>query len=84
MNFIKNLFGLSLRSKVMKVIENKIKEAQKALDLEVKQLNTEISNRKFLLEDELKDKLTDLKFEKINRKDTIEEKHLSNILSKII
>ena len=84
MNFIKNLFGLSLRSKVMKVIDDKINQAQKQLDSELKDLNDYSVNQKFLIIDEMRDKLRDLRFEKSSKKSEIESRHINSILNKII
>lgn len=83
-NFLKDLFGFSLRSKVMKVIDDKISSYQKLCDKEIDDLNTEIYNKKTELIDTFSENLEKLSYERKDRKIEIENKFINNILNKII
>lgn len=72
-NFLKNLFGVSIRSKVMKAVEKKISDAQKACDSEIAGLTKS-----------RKETIADLNKHYVIRRDEIAERHVNNILSKLI
>lgn len=72
-NFLKNLFGMSLRSKVMKTVERKIAEAQKACDSEVAIAVKSYKDRQFKL-----------RCEHIEEKGAIEDRHIRSILARIL
>lgn len=72
-NFFKNLFGMSLKSKVMKVISERIDEVQKLHDSELNDLciskNVTVRN---IVEKYKADK------------EAVTEKHINSILSKVL
>lgn len=83
-NFIKNLFGFGLRSKVMKAVNLKINEAQKALDSELKGLEEVKFAILLRAKDTYREEVSNAKFGyKVGVENTT-EKHINNILSKIL
>lgn len=71
---IKNMFNKkSIRSAVMKVINNKIEEAQKAFDVEIIDLDRE-----------LRMDIERLKIENNIQKEEVENKFINSIIGKII
>lgn len=78
------MFKTSIRRKVMKVIESRIKEAQKAHDAELAELKSGLKEERINLcekfEYDLKNLLRRHKEVEVN----VAEKHVNNILSKIL
>lgn len=83
-NFLKNLFGLSLKSKVLKAVHKKLDEAQKVFDREVASLNSgkkqSIRNAKSACRSQVSNARSNYRSEVSNA----ENKHLNQILAKIL
>jgi len=78
------LFKTSIKSKVMKVIANKIKEAQKAHDEELARIKSNYKSNRIVLLHNLEMDLKNLLELHKDAEVKIAEKHVNLILSKII
>jgi hypothetical protein len=79
-----SIFGVSIKGQVMKVINQKIKDAQKAHDLEVKELNVQHTVGKLAILDEAHEKMFHLnEYHKI-QKEQVAIKHVKNIIGNLI
>lgn len=83
LNFIKNLFGLSLKSKVMKVLNKRFEDAQKAFDADIKEARTQKNLRIFEAVDIYRDTINQAKLAYTENKCDIEAEHLDNLLAKL-
>ncbi len=84
LNFFRNLFGVSIKSQVMKAVSDKISAAQKAYDDEVYILKTKLRYRKMQLLDELDVALQNLDESHCSDKANLVGKHVGSVLSKIL
>lgn len=78
------MFKKSIKKQVMKVIANKIAEAQKAHDDEIRITKSEISSKKIELLNKFEEEVKKLKIDSKAQLDSITEKHVNSILNKII
>lgn len=83
-NFLKNLFGLSMKGKVMKVINQRINDAQKALDNDVENLRKRKSSQLLRASESYRDSVAGAKFSFTAEVEQAEEKHLNQLLAKIL
>ncbi len=84
LNFFKNLFGISLKAKVMKAVNKKLDAMQKAYDSEVAQL---VAGKKMALKrakQEYLESVSSTKFAHNAKKSEVADKHVDSILSKIL
>lgn len=83
-NFFRNLFGSSLKSKVMKVIETKINNAEKALKDELKVIKKEAWDAGYKTLEDARIELKRIESQKKTQLIETTDKHINNILSKIL
>lgn len=83
-NFFRNLFGTSIKSKVMAVIEARIESAQRLYDIEVKALKGSKKDQKVQAVKDFDTKIKDINDTHENKKAVLVDRHVDNILSKLL
>lgn len=83
-NYLRNLFGFSLKSKIIKALESKINEAEKEFNLE---MDSFIKDHKQEVKDTISEMMIKLDNLKSNKKiiiKNIESDYINKIISKIL
>lgn len=84
MKFIKNMFGLSLKARVMAVLNQRIEEAEKAMNAELSALGSAKKQALVTAKVVYKKEVQAIKDIHFNNTIEVADKHVNSILAKII